>query len=750
MNDINIYNEEKNNIKIENDENKNKLNKTSSKFEEEINIENKEKNEFDLKKKKLEEEQEIKKERNELDLKKKKFEKEKLKYNNIYNNFLDNSNHNTIDYQILLDKLNIDLEEINNSLNMSIKGLKIQEEISKIINEQNIVYDNLKQDIKTISNNISNLTNIYEGLVDKIKTKDNIIENIQQKIDEIKDIENSNNLLSILKETNGIISDKLNELDNIIKDIENEIKSYNTKKEDINKDIVNIQEKINNYRNVIQNLINKIIEESENDFKNVDEKFIKNSMLIFSKENPEDIFKSKLLFNNNVKETKAYKPILLYKNWNEKCYIYNDYDIHEINFELKAVGLPGRICLNNGSIGLSMDTSIEIMELQIDGKETKSEYKNYTIRFRINLGNEQSNLVYLKYKESPLLANLSEGEKKERNFYRCNYYGIKKYVQNQTAKFTLVNQSDFEIINFDENFLIKENENIYKWGGIVPIDGKRTIVRMSKPEGKFIFEIKEKIENIEQKSIINEKLIVPFYLEGGNNNIIKIVSSSQQTNQIIKNEKTKNYEVNFINIKENIGIFSIKSEFICKGEWKCELTDEEIESEIPKDFKENKNIFKKMANNIIKEYNEEHKKDLIEVTDMAIIGKWIKNNIKYDINYLKKLEITAIETLENKIGSHYHITQLYNALMFSLGYKCIYISGFIPNKSNMYNENDSHSWSLIKVNDKWLPFDATCGIFTGKLPITHVFKSYFIKKVNKEGSDNVKIRDTEIHGKILD
>ena len=47
MNDINIYNEEKNNIKIENDENKNKLNKTSSKFEEEINIENKEKNEFD-------------------------------------------------------------------------------------------------------------------------------------------------------------------------------------------------------------------------------------------------------------------------------------------------------------------------------------------------------------------------------------------------------------------------------------------------------------------------------------------------------------------------------------------------------------------------------------------------------------------------------------------------------------------------------------------------------------------------------
>jgi hypothetical protein len=49
-------------------------------------------------------------------------------------------------------------------------------------------------------------------------------------------------------------------------------------------------------------------------------------------------------------------------------------------------------------------------------------------------------------------------------------------------------------------------------------------------------------------------LIVPFYLEGGNINITK-VSSSQKTNQIIKNENIKKYEVNFINIKENTSIF---------------------------------------------------------------------------------------------------------------------------------------------------------------------------------------------------
>ena len=89
--------------------------------------------------------------------------------------------------------------------------------------------------------------------------------------------------------------------------------------------------------------------------------------------------------------------------------------------------------------------------------------------------------------------------------------------------------------------------------------------------------------------------------------------------------------------------------------------------------------------------------------------------------------------------------------MYSLGYKCIYISGYNVNKINIYNENDFHSWSLIKIDEKnnWLPFDPTCGIFTGKLPITHVFESYFFKKTNKEGTDNIIMREKKVHGKLL-
>ena len=686
-----------------------------------------------------------------------KFEKYKEDYNILYKKFFDiTQNHDSfvIENSILLEKLNIDIEEINDSLKISIKDLTIPEDISKIINEQNSIYVKLRTNLETITNNFSYFKKIYESINNVIKTdKENIIDNIQNSINEIINNNNSNKLKNVLINSNKIIFSKLHELENIIKDIENDLNRnlYASKKEEIIKDINNIQNEINNYKNRNGNIKNIIIEELENDFKKINKNTIKNSMLIINKEDPNEIFSSQILFDNNNNEEKINKTGLIYQNWNEKCLIHNDYDIHEINFDLKAVGLPGRICLNNCSIGLNLDSEIEIIDLQLDGNKTKAEFRNSTIRFKINLGNEQINKVYLKYKEMPLFNELNDGEIEERKFYRYKFYGLKHYLQNQMAKFRLLNNSDFEIISFGDEFLEKSNENEYIWGGKVPPEGKRTMVRMSKHEGKFVFEIQEKIQNIDKNPIHNEILNVPFYFEEGNNTITKIDYLSTQSKQIEKKENKKIYEVKFINIKESIGIFSLKIEFTnkCKGEWKCEFNDNEIDEKIPIDFKQYKTLFLEKANNIIKEYNEEHKNDLIEVIDMVKIGKWVKNNIKYDSNYLKRYKITAIETLENKIGASHHITLLYNALMYSLGYKCIYVSGFSVNKTNIYNDNDSHSWSLIKLNNKWLPFDATCGIFTGKLPVSHVFLSYFMQKANKNGIDNVKIKEAQFHGKFL-
>jgi hypothetical protein len=188
--------------------------------------------------------------------------------------------------------------------------------------------------------------------------------------------------------------------------------------------------------------------------------------MIYNKYNPKDIFRPENLFLDNF-EPNVNKPTLLFKNWNEICYIYNDYDLHNINFEIKAKGVPEDECLNLCSIGLSKNIKVENLSLEIDGKSEKVTIKNNNIIFEIDLENGQSNKVHLQYKEFPLISELSEGKIKARKFYREKYYGIIKIVANQKAIFTLINKSDFEIISFDNIFLLEAKENDYIWVGKV-------------------------------------------------------------------------------------------------------------------------------------------------------------------------------------------------------------------------------------------------------------------------------------------
>jgi hypothetical protein len=200
----------------------------------------------------------------------------------------------------------------------------------------------------------------------------------------------------------------------------------------------------------------------------------------------------------------------------------------------------------------------------------------------------------------------------------------------QTAKFTLKNESNFEIINFEDEFFVKTNENEYTWGGIVPEGGRTTVVRLSRKEAKYSFYEKYNIKSTNNQQIKNTALKVPFCYKGGNNQIIKLNCSSKQTKIIKTDDMEKVYAIQFLNTQSNKGELVIQGELInrCKGEWICDLTDEEIESLIPPDFKLNKNKFYQIAKGIIQEYDVEHKNDLVKVPDVAKIGKWIKKECK--------------------------------------------------------------------------------------------------------------------------
>jgi hypothetical protein len=419
-----------------------------------------------------------------------------------------------------------------------------------------------------------------------------------------------------------------------------------------------------------------------------------------------------------------------------------------VNFEIKAVGIPENVFFNRASIGFTIGRKIEILEFEIDGKKSDYNYKASLLEFNIHLKNLESNKIHYKMKESQI--NLTIGEKKERKFYRSDYYGLSKNVKG-VAKFTLIIKCDFEVINFEDEFFVKTNEKEYTWGGEVPPEGKKTIIKLSKIKAYFDFKIKQKVESIFSKPLKNTKLTFPKCFEGGNNDITKIKYLSYQTNQVEYNEQKEVYEINFVNSNNNYGEFIVEGEFAntCKGEWSCDYTNEQIEANIPEDFKSNKSKFKEISKKIIEEYDKIHKNDLIQVMDFVKIGKWVHKNIKYDIRCHGKNEITAVETYNKRIGVCHHFTKLFNALMYSLEYQCIYVSGYAIKSKDSIDKDDGHALSLIKVNNKWLPFDATWGIFSGKLPVCHIFYSYFSNNVRTQGTDSIKIEEKQINVHFL-
>ena len=87
--------------------------------------------------------------------------------------------------------------------------------------------------------------------------------------------------------------------------------------------------------------------------------------------------------------------------------------------------------------------------------------------------------------------------------------------------------------------------------------------------------------------------------------------------------------------------------------------------------------------------------------------------------------------------------------MYSLGYKVIFVSGYAIDKNDFFGEEAAHAWSLIKVDGKWLPFDATWGIFSGKLPVSHIFKQYDSSELITSGYDHIKILKIKVKGNFI-
>ena len=398
--------------------------------------------------------------------------------------------------------------------------------------------------------------------------------------------------------------------------------------------------------------------------------------------------------------------------------------IYMIYFDLKAF----REIKKTNFFYFSYSKSIEIQSFKINELTSKYEFKNHYISYEIKLKKGETKKIHIIYKAKAKNTSLTKSQKEKNIIYREEYYGLDSSLAGLTAKFSLIIKGSYDIVNFEPFFLIRNTNNLndveYMWGGVVPDQGKESIIMLSKKEALWSFTNKENFSS--NYTISGTIFSVPIRFLGGNNEIIDINPHSPQTHIIKLNEEERRYVAVYNNSQYKKGEIIIEGKLInkCKNEWQVDLTDEEVISRIPNEDKANKEQLKAIAKQIIKEFDEEHKDNDFEFLDFQKIGLWVYKNIKYDINLSGHREYFGLDIYKMRRGVCYHFTMLSNALLYSLGYKVIYVTGTVIKRGLISNLSLLHAWSLIKINNKWYPFDSTWGILTGRLPVGHVFRNF--------------------------
>ena len=664
-------------------------------------------------------------------------QKDKIKE---YRNYLNEVQNYVSDFRERLG-ISINNKFLDNEHSLKLKDYNaLYEKVSNILFEiDSIIFENKDKYEQNIEYNLINIkTNIFNLNKEENKNENNF-KNKSTKIDEI--IEEINKIFNDFDKTKNKFDEKNKIMDEEIgklKDLTNELIKKNKNK---------IKEKKDKKEN----------KPSENPDKK--KKILLGKSLLYNAKDQAkklDIFKTINIFQNkdeldeDLEESKLFK-----KNYHEICYVYDDYDIHDIYYTLKAIVLPNNSNFSLSTFSFNGVNKIEIQEFDLD--DIPAEYKqesNSLISFKIELRHMESLKVHLKYKEIRENELDDQGIKQSKS-YRSDFYGVDNSLAGANAKYSLILKGNDIIVNFDDYFFVRNTNNAldieYIWGGVVQKKKKKTRITFSKREVTWHFERIIKFHS--NSNIKRTKFYVPIEFVGGNNEIINITPSSPQTNDIVLDEKKGQYIIKYGNTKFKNAEIIIKGEFknVCRGEWNIDLTDKEIEKLMPEEDVKDKEKLKKIAKQIIEEFDkdENNKYNDFELLDYMKIGMWIKNNIRYNYGFIGK-KCSALKIYKMKSGVYYHYTRLCNALLYSIGYKVLNVSGYFCKNGYKFDQYNQHAFSLIQLNDnKWHPFDTTWGIFTGKLHCGYVFRMYDNKDLVYDNNSNIILDKNEIIGKII-
>ena len=381
-------------------------------------------------------------------------------------------------------------------------------------------------------------------------------------------------------------------------------------------------------------------------------------------------------------------------------------ELSTLTLTLRAINLPEGYTINNYSLGLKKKGQVKILNLSSNKNEVKYNINGTRFIFHnLNLKNNEEVIISIRYQiTDPSLFNL---------FHKVAL-GLPPNNRDYQGEIYISYSNDVDLFGSSSYLFKSVNNGKYYWSGNVPMKGIFDVMTVGTKSAKWMASDEGIIKRTNPIRLFQSTFQVSLIFQGGNNKIKYYKVSSNIANKIDGKNIIKSKSTLYFHNKGNPGFYRIITEFSNKvsSNWYIEFKNYNYKSTATK-------LTKEKAKEILS-------RDLSNDPPFIKLGKWVKRNIKYDISYGGK-QMSIEEILTKRIGVCDHFAQLYNALLHSINIPAVFVGGYAFNNENSFKNPkfSRHAWSLIKINSKWIPIDPTWGLFEGKLPVSHVFETYF-------------------------
>lgn len=396
---------------------------------------------------------------------------------------------------------------------------------------------------------------------------------------------------------------------------------------------------------------------------------------------------------------------LVIKEWHQDNVFTEKGQEVQIKLKLKVEGLKDNYYHNNWGYVFDKQAKVKILEAKLgQNKKNNTKFENNKLVFNFdNLFNDQELFVEFKY--------LLENQDLSKNIYvRREYVYIPNFAEKAVASITVQPLKTMEVYTLNDVF-VKEQDGKYYWVGNVPKDGFMDHFDMTKKHARWM--VTTNIDLVDNNNIGNISIKGPAYYKGGGNKILLYGLSNNQFTKVDNNNLK--HDDDFVYFKFND--FNSVNGF---AQIKAIVENTYSDFLWAKEFDPNKSMTIDpetmfLLTNISEQIKEEYPG---EQALHIKIAKWVNKNIKYNSTMTGK-NLTSQEILEQREGVCIHYALLYRDILRSINIPAVAVSGLGYNFDKQIFEG--HAWTMVNYNGQWFPIDPTWGIYSGKLPISHIF-----------------------------